>query len=302
MAEESCKIQLGNTGEPGCFNIADVARLAYLDMAKDSTGAVKERDNDDLTMLALLNPILNADSPLDRLFPLGKLDQVSHTRADDVFFTSNSGEELFIREGFKIFEAMIFGAPRELVGKLNDNGKQDFGFHFLDDKNQIVTKKGTTNLKSKPILIANQTFRAKYFEKSDSDPAGVGIRFQWRSSEKDENIKVLTGVDYSREDIEGLLDADAVYSGIIITEVIATITTTCFGDPVPGLLITDFTLEEISPTPGAIVITSVDETAPGVYTIVFPPATSGDVVRLSADKDKFDFAAMSDGTNDITIP
>ncbi|MDH3879527.1 MAG: hypothetical protein OET18_16930, partial [Desulfobacterales bacterium] len=81
----------------------------------------------------------------------------------------------------------------------------------------------------------------------------------------------------------------------------ATITSTCYGGAVEGLLLGDFTLTEISPTPGAAVISSVIESSPGVYDFV-ASTTSADVVRLSASKDRFDFSEMSDGTNDITIP
>lgn len=305
MAEENCKIGLGNTGGPGCILIADVARKGLLDMAKDSAGNPKERDNVDLTTLSLLTAIINAENPLDRIYPVGNLDQVDHARADDVFFTSNSGQEFFIREGYKKFNGMIYGAPRELVGKLNANGKQNFGWHFLDDADQIVTKKGSTVDKCKPILVANQTFRAKYFEKTDSDPAGVGITFQWRSTEKDEDIKVLGGVDYTRNDIVGLLDADGLFTVPVIAGFTVKIFASCFPDTlVPNLVLADFSLEEISPAAGDITgnIASVIESSPGVYDFLFTvPETLGDVLRLSATKDTLDFSEMSDGTNDFII-
>ncbi len=99
-----------------------------------------------------------------------------------------------------------------------------------------------------------------------------------------------------------MLNADALYSAIAVDSVVATITTTDYGHAVEGLQLADFSLEEVSPTPGAIAISGVSETSAGVYTISFAAQTSGDVLRLSASKDRFDFSAMSDGTNDILIP
>ncbi|NIO45023.1 MAG: hypothetical protein GTO02_16650 [Candidatus Dadabacteria bacterium] len=305
MSDKSCdckNITLGNTGKPDCANIADVAAYLILDMAKDSSGAPKERDAADLLTFAGLEPLLNAASPLDRLYPLGKFENVEHNREDDVFWTANSGKQAFVREGFKNFSGMLINAPRELVGLLNANNCKNFGFHIIDDSNQLISKKGSTAAKCKPILIDNDTFRAKYVEATNDAPAMIMLSFQWKSTEKDQNIKVATGLDYTGEDLYGLLNADALYSAIAVDSVVATITTTDYGHAVEGLQLADFSLEEVSPTPGAIAISGVSETSAGVYTISFAAQTSGDVLRLSASKDRFDFSAMSDGTNDILIP
>ena len=249
-----------------------------------------------------LEPILNAVDPLDRIYPIGKFENVEQNREDDVFWTANSGKTAFVREGFKTFQGFIINAPRELTAKLNSNACQGFGFHFLDDSNQLVTKKGSTSAKCKPILIDQDTFRSKYVEATNDAPAMLMLSFQWKSTEKDADIKVVGSLDYTGGDLYGLLDADSVYSLITTTSFTATITTTCFGGAVEGLVAGDFSLAEITPTPGAIVITSVTETSAGVYDFVIPAATSADVLRLTASKDHYDFAAMSDGTNDIVIP
>lgn len=307
MSDKNCNcdvISLGNTGTPDCSLIADVAAFPLLDMAKDSSGAPKERLKTDLTVFANLEPLLNAASPLDRIYPIGKFENVEHNREDDVFWTANSGKQAFVREGFKTFQGMIINAPRELTAKLNSNACQSFGFHFLDDSNQLVTKKGSDNTKCKPILIDPDTFRTKYVEATNDAPAMLMLSFQWKSTEKDADVKVVGGLDYTGSDLYGLIDADAVYSSITVNGAIATITSTCYGGPVEGLLPTDFSAVEVSPSAGTpVVIASASETSPGVYDIQFSiAATPGDVIRISASKDRFDFAEMSDGTNDITIP
>jgi len=307
MSDKNCNcdvISLGNTGIPDCSLIADIAAFPLLDMAKDSAGAVKERLKTDLTVWANLEPLLNAASPLDRIYPIGKFENVEQNREDDVFWTANSGKTAFVREGFKTFQGFIINAPRELTGKLNADACQNFGFHFVDDSNQLVTKKGTDSTKCKPILIDSDTFRSKYVEATNDAPAMTMLSFQWKSTEKDADIKVVGGLDYTGGDLYGLLDADAVYFSPTAAGFTATITTTCYGGPVEGLLISDFTLEEISPAPGDITanIASVTESSAGVYDFLFTvPQTIGDVLRLSASKDRFDFAEMSDGSNDIII-
>ena len=308
MSDKNCNcdvISLGNTGIPDCSLIADVAAFPLLDMAKDSSGAPKERLKSDLTVFANLEPLLNAASPLDRIYPIGKFENVEHNREDDVFWTANSGKQAFVREGFKTFQGMIINAPRELTAKLNSNACQSFGFHFIDDSNQLVTKKGPDATQCKPILIDSDTFRTKYVEATNDAPAMLMLSFQWKSTEKDADIKVVGGLDYTGSDLYGLIDADAVYSAISVNGFTATITSTCYGGPVEGLLLSDFRLNEISPTQSLITgnIATAEETSPGVYEFVFTlPEDSGDVLRLTPTKDRFDFAEMSDGTNDITIP
>ena len=270
-------------------------------MARFANGNPKIRYKTDLTDFATLETYLNAADPLNRIYPIGKFENVEHNREDDVFWSANSGKQAFVREGFKTFQGFIINAPRELTAKLNSNACQSFGFHFIDDSNQLVTKKGPDATQCRPILIDSDTFRTKYVEATNDAPAMLMLSFQWKSTEKDADITVVGGLDYTGSDLYGLLDADAVYSSISASGFTATITTSAYGTAVEGLLLADFSLAEISPTPGSVTISSVTETSAGVYDIV-ASSTSGDVLRLSASKDRFDFAEMSDGTNDITIP
>lgn len=307
MSDKNCNcdvISLGNTGTPDCSLIADVAAFPLLDMARYANGNPKIRTKTDLTVFANLEPLLNEVDPLMRIYPIGKFENVEHNREDDVFWSANSGKQAFVREGFKTFQGFIINAPRELTAKLNSNACQSFGFHFIDDSNQLVTKKGPSATQCKPILIDPDTFRTKYVEATNDAPAMLMLSFQWKSTEKDSDITVVGGLDYTGSDLYGLLDADAVYSSISAAGFTATITTSAYGTAVEGLIFTDFTLNEVSPTPGDITsnIATIQETSPGVYEFVFNVAeTPGDVLRLSASKDRFDFAEMSDGTNDIII-
>lgn len=310
MSDKTCDcsvVSLGNTGEPGCVIVADIISTLILDTAVDSTGAAKERTLADMKSFATLEPMLNAVDGRDRLYPIINLENVENLRDDAVFFDFNSGKRSFVRDGFKNFTGVIENAPRELVDKLNKNKCINLGAWALDDSNQLIYKKGSTSALGAPILIDKNTFHAKYVEATNDAPAWIMVSFQWKKSEADSEIKVIPAadLDYDSEDLYGLLDADSLYTLISTAGFTATITETCYGNAVEGLLLADFTLTEISPTPGDITsnIASVTESAPGVYDFVFTVAEgSGDVLRLSALKNRYDFSAMSDGTNDITIP
>jgi hypothetical protein len=63
-----------------------------------------------------------------------------------------------------------------------------------------------------------------------------------------------------------------------------------------------FTFTTISPTPGTLLGTTMQELSPGVYEFTWgAPQSLGDVIRISASTDGLDFEEMSDGTNDIII-
>lgn len=309
MSEKTCDcsvVSLGNTGEPGCVIIADIISTLILDTAIDSNGDPKERTLADMKSLAAVTLALNAPDGRDRLYPIINLENVENLRDDAVFFDFNSGKKSFVRDGFKNFTGVIENAPRELVDKLNKNKCINLGAWALDDSNQLIYKEGSTNLVGAPILIDKNTFHAKYVEATNDAPAWIMVTFQWKKSESDSEIKVIPAseLDYDSEDLYGLVDADAVYTLETVNGFTATITETCYGNPVEGLVKADFDLEEITPVPGNIIgqLDTVTETSAGVYAVVFTAAQASGDIRLSASKDRFDFAAMSDGTNDITIP
>jgi len=266
MADENCKQELADAGKPLCWLVAKTAKYVAFDMGKDSSGDPKERDNTVLTNFAELKVAIDEVNPLDRIYPIPYLMvNADQPKADPVYFTSNGGAESFVRDNSKVMTAMILNAPRELADKLNANRGQDFGFYFWDAENQVSSGKGSTTDKVKPIGVNSGSFHATYVEWSEanSTPAHVLIRWQWAQTVKDSTIKTQAGLDYTGNDLYGLVDADATYSGISINGFTATIKT-CYDDLVEGLVLGDFTLAEISPTPADVTgnIAGVAESAP----------------------------------------
>jgi hypothetical protein len=127
------------------------------------------------------------------------------------------------------------------------------------------------------------------------------IQFNWLGTVKDGDLRTLKApTSYNPlTDLRGLVDTAATYSAITTTSFTATLTDE-YGCAISGLLVGDFALTETSPTPGAIVITSVTESSDGVYDFVIPAATSADVLALTPSKTGFDFAAVT--ATAITIP
>lgn len=305
MSDKSCdcrKFSLGNTGF-GCVNNADVLNNLMFDMLIDSTGVKKERLLADMKSLATVNTFINAADARDRLYPVTDIEDVENIREDPIFKEYNSGKKGFVRDGFKNYQGFIPNAPRELVDQLNENRCQNFGAWGLDDSNQLGYKKGTDNTKGQPINILSSSFFAKYIEATYTDEPGIFVAFQWSKNVKDSEIGVIPAseLDYTADDLEGLIDGQATFTGESTSGVTATITETAYGGTIEGLLLADFAAEEISPVPGLVVITAVTETSAGVYDIEYV-AVSADVIRITITKTGFDFSSVSDGTNDITTP
>jgi hypothetical protein len=157
-----------------------------------------------------------------------------------------------------------------------------------------------------PISVDNNSFDPRLVDATDAVVQKILVAFNFSDSMRDEYLAMITEDDYTFDLINanGLLDVSSANSAITTTSFTVTLSTAYGSKAAPvkvkGLVIGDFTLAELSPTPGAIVITSVTESADGVYDFVIPTATSADVLELTPSKDGFDFTAAI--ANTILIP
>ena len=146
--------------------------------------------------------------------------------------------------------------------------------------------------------------------KENETPAMVVVQFAISDLERDEDIAFMnfgTGANDVQVDItsfEGLVDvvmnpATSITVSTFTVDIDLIYGTVFDKDPFKGGVIGDFTLAEITPTPGPSPLTSVTESSDGVYDFVITtPQTSGDLLRLTFSKTAF-FPA---GTIDILIP
>jgi hypothetical protein len=289
-----------NTGVPGCVPIADIVRCLIFTTEVDSAGAVKEISKTDLASFSAVELLLNDVDFEDRLLPTAELENVENIRDESVFQEFNSGNKAKVRDGFKNFTGMIVQPPRELKGKLERLSCSDFGAYAVDKSGNFLGYAGSTTDVLRPILIDKNTLDVQYVEATDSEVAMIMIKFQWKLSQKDENIKLIGAddLDYTCSDLYGLLDVNASYSAISTTGFTATLTTD-YGTNVTGLVAGDFTLYNET-TASSVVISSATETSAGVYEFSFAAQTPADVLTLSASKNRYDFAGL--GSSNIVIP
>lgn len=309
-----CNTGVKNFGQQGCIGTLEIAQKLILmrRVANDGT----------------MNKILSTDTLNDTFFT-GKRDQVDKSKR--WYWTTNINNESNLRADNNTFEVEGFnlnvfkgvrtisfivldGASPQLADAFESWGCEDSAFYTVSLSDQIGGN-GRNAGELLPFRIKQKTMRVKYMppSKEPIQPAHVMVAFDLHELEKDGDIAYI---DYGTDAGDVLVQVSD-YSGLVdvVMNAATSITTTGFvvdidkiygaqfnKDPFRGGVAADFTLNEVSPTPGAIVITSVTEGTTeatyGKYTFVIPAQTSGDLLRLSFSKAGFEAAS----TIDIEIP
>jgi hypothetical protein len=307
MSDCVCGATLQNTGTPDCPNVIEIARHLILVPELAANGTENRVLAANGFTPANLTPKLDASDRKDRFYPILNIENVEDVRGETVYEEMNSGKRAQVRKGFRTFTGFILDADPVLLEKLQSFGCTRFGAYVIDKNFSVVYRKNDgAPTYAYPILIDQDTFDVQMVKGTDSEVPKIMISFQFRDNMKDSDLRLVSQEDtgLSITDIYGLLDVDGTLSSITTAGFTIDLAT-AYGDPVENLLLADFSCAEITPTPGAVALTSVTEssTVAGQYAVVFTSAqTSADELRLTISKDRYDFTAISDGTLDITIP
>jgi len=246
-----------------------------------------------------------------RFFLTGEIVNVVDERGDSNV-EEIQGVSYFVSEANRTLTFEITdGASPELKAAYESLRCKDLMVYHVTETSQLVGD-GRDSSKLYGFKVERNTMDIKYMRRTKESLAKLMISFTLSNTVQDSDIAYI---DYNdSESGAGILSCDLLdKSGLIDTNIGAasSITTTGFvteitydygqqfnKQPVKGLVPADFILEEISPTPGTVVISSATENPDGTYSFVFPAETSGDVLRLTGSKDGLSFS----NTIDITIP
>lgn len=309
----SCNTPVKNFGQPGCVGILERPEKIAFVQTTANDGTANNILLADVVNTAFVEGKINQADSSKKWFPSPVLNQVNDTRGDNNTFEID-GFAINVSQGVRTMVfTVIDGAHQELADAFNSLGCRDMAFWVWSVTGQIGGNDRVAG-ELRPFRIKKKTMQSIYQppNKENETPAMVLCQFAISDLERDEDIAFMdfgTGVNDVQVDINsftGLID--------VVMNPATGITTTAFQvdmdliygavfskDPAVGFLIADFTLVEITPVPGPIVITSVDETVigvSGIYDFVIPLATSGDLLRLTFSKTAF-FPAS---TIDILIP
>jgi hypothetical protein len=306
-----CNASLGNSGLPNCVYIPNVTYKLIVTPTFDSTGAKNYIDTTATLDNAFFTDLLNAGrsgatntDEKQRIYPIGAFKNVEDIRGEDVTESFNDNSTSFIQEGTRTFTGMIIDRPSPtLLGKMKSWRCSQISAYIVDIDGNLYGN-GSEADKLYPFRLDSETWSPKFMKTADATVAKLQLDFTYAKDEADEDIKMILADETTPDvrDLNGLLDVNAAAATSISTTGFVTSLTYDYGSAVTaqnfkGAVLADFDLNEVSPTPGAIVITSVTESPDGTYTFVIPAATSADVLELDLQKDGYEMTTLT-----ITIP
>jgi len=292
-----CDVSLGNTGLPNCQPIANVAKKIYYFQQFADDGSRNGVDTSVTLDQAYLDARINEADGSKRWYPLPEMENVTNVRAESAFEEAPSGTKAFIKKGVKSFFGEMWKQSPQFVGKVDGARCVDIAVLIIDADGNVIGScdDGGTTLYG--IKVDKNSWEAALVDATDTTVQKVTLGFDFAQSEKDENLMMVTSDEYTADfsGAKGLLDITAVYSSATTTGFTATLSS-IYGSKVTkikdtGLLIGDFTLFNVT-TASSITITSVTESADGVYDFIIPAQSGGDELRLTPSKDGRDYSAV----------
>lgn len=306
MAVCDCDYSLQNTGQPNCMPLWLYGVHKILVPLMDSAGVENKIAAGATVNDAYIQARFGDTDKTQRWYPLKNIKNATMTRAEDVVEDFDDGTKNFIKEGVLTNTYLLASKNPTLLGKIKSFRCEAMGEYTVDKGGKIIGRVDSAG-NCYPIAIEPNTLSAIPLYPTATSSYNIQITYDWRQDMYDEEIGAYGNtVNWSSSLNDGLRDVNIALGDTPATTTTFEVELTYdYGDvnnklPVKGLVAADFTLAEVSPTPGAITITSVTETADGVYSFVIPTQTSADVLRLSASKTTFDFSRLADFT--ITIP
>jgi hypothetical protein len=303
----NCEVGLSNTGLPNCAPIADVTKRIILVpiFANDGTRNEYEVATTTFNQVFFDGKINEADAS-KRWFPLPDIENIEDVRADAILETLNSGKNIFVQQGIRSFLGLIIKQSPEYLSQLEAATCVKFGALVIDKKGNLIGNGASKAGYLRPIQIDNNTWYPRLIKATDTEVQKIQLGFEWDINEQDSNIRMVSANDIAIDlfDLRGLLDVYGTTPTAISTTGFTITLETFFGSmkdkvEVVGLLLADFDLYNVTDSL-AVTILTVTENPDGTYAFTFAAQTSGDVLKLSVDKNGFDSTPLE--TVVITIP
>ena len=290
-----CSSLGGNTGTPTCYGVFDVTVKVVLVNYYKADGSINGIDISTLsaggTVLSQTDwdALTNNVSSQDRFYPSPSLKNVVDERAEDIVEEFEDTTSVYIQDGARTFTGMIVAGDPIMLGNLQQWRCVTAGAFFIDKSGNLIgncTREGFLD----PVLIQNESFSAGFMKGTDTTKQKIQMNFIVDTLMNDSDLGMIEAVNITADlkGSRGLVDVVAgVPSGISTTEFTVQLNTKYGGKLNPiaaeGLVLADFAMAELSPTPAPIVISSVTESAitAGLYTFTFPAEASADVLQVS---------------------
>lgn len=303
--ENCCNITLSNTGSPSVKCIESEAKKLLFIPRFTNAGV---RTNIDLTDVLneqyFIDWVKDADKSA-RIYPTPVLENVEDVRAEPIRQEFDSGYNPIVRKGTRSFTGHIINQGAAYLKKLQALACGTVDVYIVTKDSQLLGNGNDVGF-LKPFMIAESTLNFELVKRTPSEVAMIQVTFDFDEREKDGDIAFIPKSQlggYDLLDLNGLLDVYAAAATNISTTGFRQKFFTQFGSviggtPIQGLAIADFALAEITPTPGAITITTLTEVNKGEYAFTFATQTSADVLQATVTATGFETGNIPT----VTIP
>ena len=301
----TCDSPVGNTGVVSCIDEIKDIRGGFLWQMTKSDGTPNEIDLSAPINAALFTALINDPDTSARIYPLPELKNFTPTLGEQINETFEDGDIKKVQDGQDSFEVITKQGVPAMAEAYNKFGCKDVGIIQFDSTGKLVGDISEAG-KLRPMRFSSNTFTTKYQYATATTTAHLQFNWVWHRNLCVDQIGFVSSSDLNGVDVfelEGLIDA--IVSGTptpLATSVTVSLVTK-YGSAVSPIKVmgadntADWSVNEISPTPGAIAITSVVESPDGTYEISFASQTSGDVLSVDLVKDGYEMTQFQ-----VTIP
>ncbi len=302
----SCdNIKLGNTGSTNCDPIAQVAKKLIFVETYDSTGALNKYDPATPLTQIVFDALVNQADTSKRWYPSDLIEGVAGERADNIIETAGSGRNFFVKEGERNFIGEYWAKSATYLKKIKASRCADFSVFVIDADGNLIGMDDADGFLY-PIQIDKESLQFKLMTATDTTVQKIQFQFQWDSSEKDENLSMITADDITADLLKskGLLDVNMTVVSCGQTSLVVKMTTDfgSIGNKIvdTGLLIADFfsavggtasRLYNVT-TATAVTILTVTEVVKGTYTLTYASQTVANVLRVTPVRKGRDYSTV----------
>lgn len=294
----TCNVSLSNTGVGNCPSIMKVAKKLILLAEINASGVNSFVTIANAKLFSAVEPYLNiATASKSRWFPTPELENIEDLREDPVYHTFNSGKMAKVRDGFRTHTAFIPNGDTDLLRRLKNYECVNIGAFVMDQEdNFIYSNRGDVDPGNNayPILIDRDTWDVQLVKSTDSETQMIRIRFQFKSTEKDENLRMIPAdqLDWDRQQLYGLIDVygdDVNVETEELTVDVYALNGTSQTEPITGLLAANFAIYNETTAAAVTVLTATEDAlVPGRYVLTYAAQTPADVLQVSIAKNRYD--------------
>jgi len=286
--------RIGNLGiAPGAIDLKNIVRGILLQtFADDGSRNVIDFTGGEKTLTKVELELHLVDPDISKRWHLlPAFNDADLPKSDTVLDTAPDGTNFRVRDGIRSATIMMKAQDSGLLKGLTTGecgGVAEWSVFFIDKCGVIVTEEVDLDI-GRPLEIAKSTFDSIYHFANNTIVNDVTINFDIDKFFRDEDITpVAVDADADILRAVGVVPVNMAISAITTTGFIATGTfdTGFLGDKAlfTGAVAADFDLNELSPAPGTITITTVVETPAlsGIYVFVIPTQDTDDVLELTS--------------------